>query len=923
MILFVAAIYFQAKRVHSYSHIIFSVSLGTMVFYLVFDMVTVYTVNHLDTVPAWANRLVHTLFLGSLIMEIFVCYVYSLALIYNDDIDKKRLWIAAIPVWIAWLGLVLLPIEYVQTPKGNYSWGAAVFTVHGIAVFYMIFMLVNMLRHWKEINEKKRSVVIIAFMIQLVVFLFQSLFPTLLISSMGLTLINLAFFLTVESPDVLLMEMLKDEKERADEANAAKSQFLSNMSHEIRTPMNAIVGMTDILLREELPQTAREYLNNIKNSGDALLTIINDILDFSKIESGKMEVVEDVYEPMSMFHDLSMIFLNRIGGKDVELLYDIAPELPKKLCGDGKRLRQIIINLMNNAIKFTESGYVRLRVEIKAIRGDQIELSFLIEDTGQGIRKEDIGRLFESFQQVDTRKNRYKEGTGLGLAISKQLVELMHGEIGVESTYGEGSTFYFTIPQKIIEKRPAVVRKRNEGQPCTVGYCIENGALKEQLQKLAEDFGVSCMEVDEKVQPDLDFLILDSTDALTQEFRERIADKGAKLCVLQNPMRDNCSEKHLTVMNKPLYSLNFCQLLNHEAQIYQSTAEKELLFAAPQANILVVDDNEMNRKVALGLMAPYGMQIDTAENGKQALQMIQKKHYDIVFMDHMMPVMDGVEATERLRDMEDAYFRNLVVIALSANATAEAREQFVQVKMNDFVSKPIRIKELAACLLKWLPEELVIMQAPEDTVAESSLDPAYEERELPQIEGLDVSEGIQNCGSKKLFLELLGDFYKLIGQKSTKLEKCLSDGMLRDFTVEVHALKNTARMIGAKELSELFYKMEQLGNAEADDEIKARMPKLMKLYKSYQPILKPFAHVQGNRKSVSTGQIEEILRRMHQAVDSFDLDAADAAMKELEGCELPKELQEMSEQLGAYVADVAMEDVMRLTDEMCGMLHNM
>ena len=271
--------------------------------------------------------------------------------------------------------------------------------------------------------------------------------------------------------------------------------------------------------------------------------------------------------------------------------------------------------------------------------------------------------------------------------------------------------------------------------------------------------------------------------------------------------------------------------------------------------------------------------------------------------------------------MDDEYFQKLVVIALSANATSEAREQFLQAQMNDFVSKPIRINELAECLLKWLPEHLVTKQAAQSVASQQHADLADEEPEIPQIDGLDVSEGIQNCGSRKLYLELLGDFYKLIGPKSTKLEKCLSDGMLRDFTIEVHALKNTARMIGAKELSELFYKMEQLGNARADDEIKARMPHLLKLYHSYQPILQPFVRVQEKRKSVSTDQIEEILQQMHLAVDNFDLDGMDAAMKELEGCELPEELQPMAEKLGAHVADVAMEDVLRLTDEMCRMLH--
>ena len=242
IVLFIAAIYFQAKRVRSYSHILFSISLGASLFNLLFDMITVYTVNHLESVPAWINRIAHNLFLGSLIFEAFICYIYSLVLVYGDKVGKKKLWLSSIPVWLAWLGLAVLPLDYIQTPKGNYSWGPAALTLHGIVALYLIGIVMKMMRHWKEINPKKRGVVMMAFCVQILVLVYQSIFPTSLVSSIAMTMINLAFFLTVESPDVLLMERLKEEKERADEANEAKTQFLSNMSHEIRTPMNAIMA---------------------------------------------------------------------------------------------------------------------------------------------------------------------------------------------------------------------------------------------------------------------------------------------------------------------------------------------------------------------------------------------------------------------------------------------------------------------------------------------------------------------------------------------------------------------------------------------------------------------------------------------------------------------------------------------------------
>lgn len=518
----------------------------------------------------------------------------------------------------------------------------------------------------------------------------------------------ISFALTATVIYLILQGNLREEKERADAANKAKSAFVSNISHEIRTPMNAIVGMTQLMLRNKPEGQEREYLLNIQNSGNALLTIINDLLDMSKIESGKMELVNEEYDLMPMLSDLGMIILNRIGNKPVELLFDIDPDIPAKLYGDALRIRQIIINLMNNATKFTESGYVCLTVKVVQVQEDDIELLISVKDTGQGIREEDIGKLFGAFQQVDEQKNHHKEGTGLGLSISRQFVELMNGQIGVTSEYGKGSEFSFTIHQKIVNRERAAALSEN-GRAVIVGR-LSNEAAGEQLKKLAQNYGLiyesDLMPVGKEDIPV--FCFVDRADALDEEERRQLQKLHATVCGMVNPMLREEFPEGISTMNKPLYSYNFCRLIGQTTGSFEESVEEpenggeEAELYLPDKRVLIVDDNEINRMVAEEMIKPTGIQADTAVNGEQALKMVQENVYDLVFMDHLMPVMDGLEAVRAIRSLEGDYYQNLPIVALTANTEPEQKEAYRRAGMNDYLSKPFEIKEIYRIIEEWL-----------------------------------------------------------------------------------------------------------------------------------------------------------------------------------------------------------------------------
>jgi signal transduction histidine kinase/CheY-like chemotaxis protein len=517
-------------------------------------------------------------------------------------------------------------------------------------------------------------------------------------------------------------------KQKAEEGSRTKSEFLATMSHEIRTPLNAIIGFSEILLEQELPRDTIVNLEKIHNSGSVLLAIISDILDISKIETGNLELIPVNYTITSLINDTVHLNLIRIGSKPIVFELDVDETIPTGFRGDELRVKQILNNLLSNAFKYTQEGKVILRVWWKPGGTDngQAMLCFQVKDTGQGIRKGDISKLFLRYQQLNARANRNVEGTGLGLPITKNLVEMMHGSIQVESEYRKGSAFTVTILQDIADSTP---------------------------------------------------LGMETAKSLRQ-FR-------------------------------------FIDSRRHQRRTVARTR-------MPGGIVLVVDDVQTNLDVARGLLLPYGLSIDGVKSGQEAVDRIRSivehpgtSRYDLVFMDHMMPGMDGIEATRLIRNIDSDYARNVPIVALTANALAGSRETFLENGINDFLAKPIDIQKLDLMLEKWIPREKQVKYS-EKTVPATGVDAGTER--IPEIEGVDTRAGLANTGgSFPVYRQILSVYAADALERLPRIRAAAEAGEFASYTTMVHALKGISRSIGAADLGEMAARLEEAGRA--DDQL--------------------------------------------------------------------------------------------------------
>ena len=501
-------------------------------------------------------------------------------------------------------------------------------------------------------------------------------------------------------------------KEVAERENMEKTNFLANMSHEIRTPINAILGFNELILDESHEQVIQEYAKDVKSAGRNLMSIIDKILDISKIDSGDVVLVDEPYYVQSLIQDSVSVIKLQATQKELIINTEISPELPYQLIGDKNHIQRVLTNILNNAVKFTERGSINFKITSEPMDDDQVKLIFEVRDTGIGIREEDLKKLYQKFTRFDRERNFMIEGTGLGMAICSGIVEQMHGEIAVESTYGEGSCFTVVIPQKVTD-----------------GRVIADNVRPEHLEAEEQHFMFHCV-----------------------------------------------------------------------------------------AKVLVVDDNQINLELVDALLSKYGLDLDMANNGYEAIEYAKNNEYDLIFMDHMMPGMDGIEAMHRIRALGGEH-ENQKIICLTANTIVGVKEQMVQEGFNGFLSKPIDISELEMTLLAMLPEHMItkLEERTETMDSQEELKQYYKIRSV--LKHFDVDEGIKFCGGQEGYEEILNIVYESAETEMNNIRSYYDNGDWKNYILRAHAVKSSMASIGAKEISELARTLEMAGKEENYDVI--------------------------------------------------------------------------------------------------------
>lgn len=639
-----------------------------------------------------------------------------------------------------------------------------------------------------------------------------------------------------------------------------QSDFLANISHEMRTPLNAVLGTAEIALRRDMSDEMREYLHQIKSSAHHLLMIINDILDFSKIETGEMSIVPVDYEPLSLINDVAGIVNNQIGSKNIEFTIDVPPDLPLSLKGDNVRIQQVLINLLNNAVKFTKSGNVSLKISTRPISDKNVMLIASVSDTGCGISQENIGRLFKMFRQIDSKRNRNVEGTGLGLAISKKLLGLMDGTISVESEPGKGSTFTFEVPQEITREERSVVQSAPAGT--VVCILLGNQYLRQSVETAVREIGAVTVSIDNPLLGDKAYIIADYE--LLDDAKELIARNPELKCILIDRFDSTAysDNENITIIRKPVYSFSLSAAMGiGEKFTRNDDTESDVSFTAPEAYVLIVDDNDINRAIAKGVIEPLGMQVDLAASGAECIEKVRNFRYDIIFMDHMMPEMDGIEAAHIIKQRFPSY-ADVPIIALTANAAGDAREMFLREGMSDFIAKPISLRTITNKIRRWLPSEKIIPVSKSENKAQP-------QRILPDIPELDLKSAMELMGSEKLLLNVIEQYYRSIDKNIAKINASYENGNTELLTIEFHSLKSTSKQIGANKLSQMAKDLETAGKNNNSIYISENIEKFLDEYKTMKNVLSAYFGNKDN-ENAENQDIKPLLDELSDALSDMD-----------------------------------------------------